>query len=197
VTEPRRASALQEAHAPGLHGAQGGIARVAIAERRGLTLLLLRGKSSNPAIADAVRAATGIELPVQPNTTATSGASTLLWLGPDEWLLSGEVARDASAALVAGCAALVDVSHGRTVIRVSGVRAREMLAKGLPIDLHPRTFGPGRCAQSALARCNVLVHQTDDAPTFDLYVMRSYGRSLMHFLCEAGEEFGYSVGSGD
>ncbi len=44
-----------------------------------------------------------------------------------------------------------------------------------------------------MAGCNVLVHQVDEIPTFDLYVMRSYAHWLWHFLTEAGKEFGYRV----
>lgn len=45
-----------------------------------------------------------------------------------------------------GLASIFDQSGGRTVLRLSGPRARDVLAKGLPIDLHSRAFGPGSAA---------------------------------------------------
>ena len=48
-------------------------------------------------------------------------------------------------------------------------------------------------AQSKFARCHVLLHQTDDAPAYDLYVQRSFARYLWSWLEDAAAEFGVSV----
>ena len=45
-------------------------------------------------------------------------------------------------------AAAVDVGSGYTVLEISGAQAREALARGCPLDLHPRVFKTGQCAQS-------------------------------------------------
>jgi sarcosine oxidase subunit gamma len=193
VTDPRTRSALAGDYHLGWHGAQSGLARLTYRERRGLTMLLMRGKPADAAFTGGVQAALGIPLPLAAGTTSSGNNTSLLWLGPDEWLVTGTPSAEAVAALRACARAVTDVSHGRTVVRVSGPTARDLLAKGLPLDLHPDVFQPGRCTQSTLARCNVVVHQVDDAPSFDLYVMRSYGRSLWHFLCTAGEELGFEV----
>ena len=44
-------------------------------------------------------------------------------------------------------------------------------------------------AQSRFARCHVLLHQTDDAPAYDLYVQRSFARYLWSWLEDAATEF--------
>ena len=42
-------------------------------------------------------------------------------------------------------AAAVDVGSGYTVVEISGERVRDVLARGCPLDLHPRMFaGPVR-----------------------------------------------------
>ncbi|MEJ7696928.1 MAG: hypothetical protein WKF78_10020 [Candidatus Limnocylindrales bacterium] len=61
------------------------------------------------------------------------------------------------SALDAAAGAVVDLSANRTAISVSGPRARESLAFGCAIDLDPPAFGPGRCAQTLLARANVII----------------------------------------
>ena len=75
-------------------------------------------------------------------------------------------------------AAITDVTDGRVAFRLAGPSAREVLAKGCPLDLHPRAFAPGRCAQSLLAKASVLIHLVDDGPergpSFDVYVARSF-----------------------
>jgi len=193
VTDHRLRGALGGADAPGWYGAQTGLARLTLRARSGLTVLLLRGRTQDAAFAAGVESALGVPLPQGTGTTACGERIALLALGPDEWLAAGHLDADKIAALRACSSAVTDVSHGRTAIRVSGPTARDLLAKGLPLDLHASAFPAGRCAQSTLARCNVVVHCVDDAPTYDLYVMRSYARSLWHFLREAGEELGYEI----
>ena len=58
-------------------------------------------------------------------------------------LANDALARDLAERLK-GLASISDQSGGRTVIRISGPRARDVLAKGLPIDLDPRGFPLGQ-----------------------------------------------------
>jgi len=67
-----------------------------------------------------------------------------------------------------------------------------LLDKGCSLDLHPRIFPVGSCAQTALAHVGVLLHRRDIA-TFELYCARSYAQHLWHWLTEAAAEFGYVV----
>jgi sarcosine oxidase subunit gamma len=55
----------------------------------------------------------------------------------------------------------------------------------MPIDLHPRAFGPGRCAQTLLARANVIVHQVGDEPRYRLYARPSFVAYLAAWLNDA------------
>jgi sarcosine oxidase subunit gamma len=142
-------------------------------------------------------------LPTEPNTTADRGDLTALWLGPDAWLLTcppGDFAAltgSLRAALADVHAAITDVSDGRVALRLAGPNARDVLAKGCPLDLHPRAFATGSCAQSLLAKASVLIHlPNDDAqrgPTFDLYVARSFAHYLFAWLEDAGREYGVQV----
>jgi sarcosine oxidase subunit gamma len=163
----------------------------------------LRGDDGDPAFVDAVRAAIGAVPPTQPNTVAGPAALAdgprVLWLGPDEWLVvaaDGEALVQLRAALEGRSAAVVDVSDSRAVITLSGARARDVLAKGCPLDLHPSVFPPGRCAQSLLAKAHVLLHRIDEAPTFEIYVHRSFADYLWTWLEDAAAEYGMAVGRG-
>ena len=94
-------------------------------------------------------------------------------------------------------AAITDVTDGRVAFRVAGPSARDVLAKGCPLDLHPRAFPPGRCAQSLLAKASVLIHLVDDdperGPSFDVYVARSFAQYLWTWLEDAGREYGVLI----
>ena len=64
-------------------------------------------------------------------------------------------------------------SHGP-----QGETARNLIAKGCPLDLHPRVFAAGRCAQSVLAKADVTLHQLDEEPSYDLFVLCSFADYL-------------------
>jgi len=92
-------------------------------------------------------------------------------------------------AALAGLASVSDQSDGRVVVRVGGPRARDTLAKGLPIDLHPRAFKPGDAAVSVVAHIAVHLWQIDPAPTYELAVPRSFAASFCDWLAAAAAEF--------
>jgi sarcosine oxidase subunit gamma len=143
----------------------------------------------------AVASVIGVGLPVVPGTTSRGPECSALWLGPDEWLVVGlpgtedRLCARLSDALGGGLGAVVDVSANRTVIEISGARAREVLEKGCSIDLHPRAFAPGRCAQTLLARAQVVLEQTTDEPAYRLFVRPSFAGYLAAWLIDAAMEF--------
>ena len=172
-----------------------------LCERPFTAKLNLRGDPADAGFRSAVEAALGVPLPVAPNTAAGGGAVTVLWLGPDEWLVSGAAGREAGlaadlrAALGETLCAVTDVTEAQTIIALGGARARAVLRKGCRIDLHPRAFRPGQCAQTALAKAQVLLHQTGDAPDYDIYVDRSFAEYLWLWLDDASLEFRHGADS--
>jgi sarcosine oxidase, subunit gamma len=159
----------------------------------------LRGNPADPAFMTAVAGAMGCELPTTPNRTAAGNGLTALWLGPDEWLLVGAPGREATLvgelrqAVAGQHAAVVDVSEARTVIVASGPRIRDCLQKGTPLDLHPRALQPGHCVQTGLSKANVIIHQLDDTPRYDIYVANSFADYLWNWLERAAAEYGLAV----
>ena len=89
-------------------------------------------------------------------------------------------------------AAVTDVSAGRTVFRLAGPDAVDMLAKGCPLDLHPRVVTPGYVAGSVLAKITALIHLRD-ADVIDIHVGRSFADYLWAWLEEAGMDCGLIV----
>lgn len=180
--------------------AQGG---VILSQRRVGTQLAIRGDAANEKFSTGVATVLGAALPVTPKTAHGNGETTLLWLGPDEWLavkagefdaISGErLAHALLEALADTHHAVVDVSHSRVVIGLDGPNARDVLMKGTNIDLHPRKFGAGNCIQAHLGRCHMLLYQTDDGPGYDLYIHRSFAVYAWNWLCDAGAEYGVVI----
>ena len=144
----------------------------------------------------------GARAPIEPNTVSRVGEAAIAWLGPDEWLVISppDIKDGLSAKLeeaLAGLHASVnDISSGQTIIRLHGARARDLLSKGCPLDLHPRVFGVGQCAQSHIAKSNALIIQVDDTPTYDVIVRRSFADYLARWFSHAGREYDIAVVTG-
>ncbi len=113
--------------------------------------------------------ARALDLPNEANTWATLGRREALWLGPDEWLVvsasepADAVVRDLEERLVAGHASVVDVSANRVALELTGGEGLGLLEAGCGLDLHPRSWRSGMCAQTLLANVAVLLQERDDA----------------------------------
>ncbi|MDH6133337.1 sarcosine oxidase subunit gamma [Kitasatospora sp. MAA4] len=140
---------------------------------------------------DRIASALGEPLPTTPNTAVEAGDLRVLWLGPQEWLLIGpDGSAPATADLLRAAlgdepGSLVDVSANRTTLELAGPAARQVLEKGCALDLHPRSFGPGRCAQTLLSKVGVILHQVDAEPTYRLLVRGSFAQYLADWLLDA------------
>ncbi len=179
------AEALRRASSPGLR----------LAEAPFLAQFNLRGDPASRDFVEAASGALGLALPTRVGAVARGAELSVLTLGPDEWLVvrpaeaNGEAIIRLRTALGRLHASLIDVSCNRTALSLGGPRARDVLAKGVTLDLHPCAFGPGRCAQTLMARTPILLEQTGEAPDYRLFVRASYARHLAAWLIEAAREF--------
>lgn len=166
---------------------------VTLAEWPFITMVNLRVDPASEA-ADRVEKALGAPLPRQCGQTAASGPHTVVWLGPDEWLVlsqteSTAVAAELRDALAGAPGSVVDVSANRTTLELSGPAARQVLDKGCPLDLHPRAFGPGQAVSTTVGPVAVLLWQVDDAPTYRLFPRSSFADYLARWLIDAMSEY--------
>ena len=202
TAHPRRAAL---AHLE-LRASGGSDAGVRMAEVPHLGKLSLRGSPDDHAFLNAVAASFGVGLPLAPNTSATSdaaGGSLALWLGPDEWLLvtppgeEGALAASLAEGLAGIHSAVVDITDNSTTLRLSGPRVRDVLAKGVPIDVHPRAFPAGKVVQTLCVHADIILHRRDDepnqSPVFELTVRRSFAEYVWLWLLDAAEEFAVAV----
>lgn len=151
----------------------------------------LRGSGGDAAFLRAAGAALGCKLPTTPNSVETAAERSIIWLGPDEWLILGSpgieaaVTDELEAALEGQHVSVVNVSGNRALFRLSGDGALETLQKGCSLDLHPGVFVPGQAAQTQLARAQVLLIQRDGTPTYDILPRRSFAHYLRAWLEDA------------
>jgi sarcosine oxidase, subunit gamma len=123
-----------------------------------------------------------------------AGTCEALWLGPDEWLI---VAEPGSApAIIAALEhaldglhrSVVDVSANRAVIELAGDGRLDLLSHGCALDLHPRSWRAGMCAQTLLAQVPVLLQERDHATR--IFVRLSLAAHLVDWLPRMGQPVG-------
>jgi sarcosine oxidase subunit gamma len=168
---------------------------VAFAETMIATAWNVQGPADRPAFLEAAQSAFGVAPPTRSNTLTRGNNVSALWLGPASWLIvAGAPLGDFSArrdALAAAGGALFDVTCARIGWMVTGPRAATVLAKGCPLDLHPRAFPPQSCAQSLFGHVNALFARDENG--FTLMIARSFARDVWRMLCESAAQYGYDV----
>ncbi len=173
-----------------------GEGEVRLLERPFLSMVSLR-VDPDSAAARGIECALELALPGTCGEVAQRGELAVLWLGPDEWLVVSDptvadgvpdVAAGLRAATGGGHAAIVDVSANRTVLEVAGARAREVLEKGCPVDLHPRVLADDTAVTTTLARIPVLLWKVDRT-TFRVLPRASFAPYVARWLLDAMQEF--------
>uniref|UniRef100_A0A9E7ZHV3 Sarcosine oxidase subunit gamma n=1 Tax=Bosea sp. NBC_00436 TaxID=2969620 RepID=A0A9E7ZHV3_9HYPH len=161
---------------------------------------LIAGEDGHAALGAAMHERFGLTLPQAP-IAVRSGGRQLVWTGPGQWLLiadSRKGFRDDLAKL-AGLAAIADQSNGRAVLSLSGPHVRDLLAKGVMLDLHPAAFLVGTAASTSIAYLGVTLWRSIDGPegpVFEIMAARSMAGSFWSWLSASAGEFGYAVTTG-
>ncbi len=155
---------------------------------------VLAFKKQHSAVAKALSKALSVEASTTPGVCNSDGSTQVVWNGPNQWMVISE--GDAADGMlekiqkaVGNKAGVVDQSHGRVGLRLSGEHARTVLQKNCAIDVHPLSFGPGSCVLTTIAHIGALLIQVDDTPTYDLFVNRSFARSFADSLVHGCHEF--------
>lgn len=155
----------------------------------------VRGRPTDEFLA-AVEHCLGLRLPTASPGTAVGQDRHALWMGPDRWWLllqnaTPEIAeiRDAIARFPG---AVVEIGDSLAVVAISGPNARNVLAKGCTLDLHPRAYRPGHVAQTLLAKAQITLHQTAESE-YEIYVRRSFAEYLWTWLEDAALEYGVTI----
>jgi sarcosine oxidase subunit gamma len=140
--------------------------------------------------AGAAAARVPFALPREPSTWSRGEGREALWLGPDEWLLvaapgqAPALVAELETALDGLHRSVVDVSAYRTVVELAGDGRFDLLAQGCGLDLHPRSWRDGHCAQTLLDRVPVLLQERDQATR--IFVRASFATHLAGWLLRAG-----------
>ncbi len=116
----------------------------------------------------------------------------LIWSGPDQWWLTSktltqeELAERLAPLVSPDEAVMLDLSHARCCLRLTGERRFDILNKSCSLDfLH---FQPGDVAMTLVEQLAVTLMAVDDDTT-DLYVTTSFAQALVDYLDHGAAEY--------
>ena len=167
-----------------------GAVRVQDAGLRGM--ITLRGDLGSAKMAKAVKSAIGLTLPDMRGIKSGKKGG-VAWMSPDELMLFCSYAEaplmvtKLEAVLTGEHFLALNVSDARASFSLSGVGAREVIAKGSPVDISSQAFLPGEIRRSRLGQVAVAFWMTD-ANTIELVCFRSVGAFVYRWLCVAAAE---------
>lgn len=140
----------------------------------------------------------GLPLPLPLRLTG-SVSKSLRAIGPGVWHVAGEPNQipdaDALRTTLGGVATVVDLSHARTVLHVSGPSAARVIAGHCGIDLDAVMFPTGALTGTRFNQLGMTLARLDDTPTFEMMVFRGYATFVYESLVESALEFDASPGS--
>ena len=121
--------------------------------------------------------------------------------GPGEWLLlaasgtGSEVAGRVEEGPDEGLVSVFDATHGRALVRISGARAPDLLAKVCSIDLSEEVTPDGAAFRSSVAKLvtDIVRDDLEGERSYLLHCERSSGQYLFDALLDAGDEFAIEV----
>ncbi|MDQ4502394.1 sarcosine oxidase subunit gamma family protein [Sinomonas sp. ASV322] len=165
---------------------------VALREVPFLTMVGLRVAPDSDS-ADRVEARLGTQLPARCGDVGIGTGCSVLWLGPDEFLVvttasSAEFTARLVQAIGTEPGSAVDLSANRTTFELTGRAARDVLEKGCPLDLHPRAFAVGSAYVTQLGPVPIILWKTGPE-TYEIYPRASFADYLGRWLLDAMAEF--------
>jgi sarcosine oxidase subunit gamma len=184
--------------ATGRIGRTTGVAGVHIREitnAAGLAIIARKGRTAD--VAAVLSRHVGRDVPDAAKRTAGHGLA-ISGMGPGQWLATAS--SDGAGALLDtlradldGLAAVTDQGDGRVILEISGARARDALAKGIPVDLDASAFKIGDLAQTSASHIGLQIALIDPTPIFEIVSARSTAASLWAWLIASAAEYGIDV----
>ncbi len=127
-------------------------------------------------------------------TLSKSDGITAFKIASNRWFLAGPATlHDAiKSKLKSADGSLVDLTHGRTSLLITGPKAEWVLSKLYAIDFSRAAFPPNTGLATTHHNFFTQIYRPYEQ-TFDLFIFRSFARAFWHTLQRAAEEVGYEV----
>ena len=159
----------------------------------------LRGNQNDREFLSNVGSVLNILIPLDPNTKVQNKEFQVIWLSPNEWLISffknkifTETLNKLNEKLNFEKTSVTDISDNKTIIRIESHNASELLKKFMVIDIDKVLKDNSRVAQTIFVKIPILIlrnHLNDKKQSFDIHVNRSHTIYLKNILLDGCNQF--------
>ena len=159
----------------------------------------LRGNTTDRIFMSNTGSVLDILIPTEPNTKIENKNLQVIWLSPNEWLLNfiynenfTRIFENLSNKLNPENTSITDISESKTIIRVGGIHATELLRKFLILDIDSVLNSNLKVAQTIFVKVPILIvrnHKDQDTQSFDIHLNRSHTTYLKDLLLDGCNQF--------
>ena len=164
-------------------------------EARLLHIGVYPGADAAARVAAGASPVLGGPLPGSPVRASSAGNHLIFRIAPDQyWVLGGEPALEARlrAAIPTDAGCVTSLDGARTRFFIEGPRARDLLGRLVPIDLHPTAFPVSGFAQTGIHHvAGLLLRTTEDR--YEFFALRTFAACTWEVLVDAARPFGYEI----
>jgi len=168
-------------------------ARAGLSEVRPGAILQIQAWPGTLASVDAVVTQTlRIDDPPKTGRAAWFHNGSICAIGAGRYVISttdADIIASFRTAFSSQDAAVTDFSHGRTILRLEGEAAAELLSRCVALDFDVSVFPADRVAETAIHHIDVLIHRLTNR-SFEIWTPRSFSESLAEWLIDCGLEIG-------
>ena len=120
---------------------------------------------------------------------------------PDEWTIYGAAGQAAAISATVptdGFVTVIDITHGRAMLRITGSNAAASLNKICNLDLGEELTPNGAVFSASVGNvgCDLVRDDQDGQTSFLISCERSFGRFLFVAVADASTEFGVQIPAG-
>ena len=128
-----------------------------------------------------------LEMYPQPCRAVTTKDIAMLRIEPLKWwILDLEVDGFSSDQ-----ACILDISHSRTHLKISGEQTKVYLNRFLPIDLRENSFPINTVISTSFHHVSVVLWRSKNY--YEIFIPRAFASSLWDILLESAAQFGYEI----
>ena len=159
----------------------------------------LRGNSKDREFISNAGSVLDILIPTEPNSKIQNKNFQVMWLSPNEWLISfindnhfARIFEELNIKLNPEKTSITDISENKTIIRIEGNNTIELLRKFMVLDIDNVLNSNLKVAQTIFVKVPILIirnHKDQDTQSFDIHVNRSHTNYLRDLLLDGCNQF--------
>ena len=171
-------------------------------EKNGITIeelpfvgkINLRGNTKDRDFLSNAGSVLDVLIPTEPNTIITNTELQIIWLSPNEWLLSFfknenfiKIFNELNTKLNPEKTSITDISENKTIIRIEGDKTTELLRKFMILNIDEALKDNLKVAQTIFVKIPILIirnHLNQEKQSFDIHVNRSHTTYLRDLLLD-------------